>query len=141
MPQNELEMEQPYCDDLKGILEFSDFAAAENTIRKLEILCRKYQKSSDKKGVVYCRSIALLGRRRAEVISRNSRVSLSKRLQKREIAEWFRVWLETPDLFSDWLAMRKEAEDFKKLACVAAPLRTARNGDALPSVWDGDSRK
>lgn len=111
----ELEMEHPYCIDLKGILSFSDFEEAENTIRRLEKLCRKYRKTSDKKGVEYCRRIALLGRVRAERIGRNKRVSLQKRLEKQEIAEWFRIWLETPVLFDDWLAMRKQTGEFKKL--------------------------
>ena len=115
MTRGELDIEKPYCEDLNGILVFSDLIETENTIRNLEKLCRKYLKASDKKGVEYCRRIALLGRKRAELISRNKRVSLQKRLEKREIAEWFRIWLETPALFEDWLSLRKQTEDFKKL--------------------------
>jgi hypothetical protein len=109
-----IEIEPPYREALADILAFSTFDQAEATIRKLENLCRKYRAASDKKGVEYCRQIALLGRRRAERISGNKRVSLNKRIQKREIADWFRMWLETPDLFEDWLAMRKGSEEFKK---------------------------
>jgi len=115
MFRNKSDMGKPYCDDLKGILAFSDFVEAEKTIRILEKLCRKYRKASDKKGVEYCRRIALLGRSRAAQISRNSKVSLQKRLEKREIAEWFRIWLETPSIFEDWLSMRKQTEEFRKL--------------------------
>ena len=42
MTKNELDMEKPYCDDLKGILSFSDFDETEKTIRQLEKKCRKY---------------------------------------------------------------------------------------------------
>ena len=105
MARNRLDIDPPYATDLDGILEFSSFGETEKTIQKLEILCCKYEKMSDKKGVEYCRQIALLGRRRAEQISRNKRVEIRKRLQKREIAEWFRIWLETPALFDDWLSM------------------------------------
>ena len=111
----ELDMGKTYRDGLKGILAFSDFAETEKTIRNLEKLYRKYTKASDKKGVEHCRRIALLGRRRSELISRNKRVGLQKRLEKKEIAVWFKIWLETPDLFEDWLAMRKQTEEFKKL--------------------------
>ena len=110
-----MDFEKPYNDDLKGILAFSNFTEAEKTIRNLQKLYGKYEKASDKKGIECCRKIALLGRQRAEFISRNKRVSLRKRLQKREIAEWFRIWLEIPTLFDDWLMMRKRTEDFKKL--------------------------
>jgi hypothetical protein len=49
------------------------------------------------------------------VISRNRRVHPVKRLQKKEIAQWFRIWLETPSIFEDWLAIRKDTEEFRKL--------------------------
>jgi hypothetical protein len=108
-------MESPYFEALTGILSFSSFAETERTLRRLENLCRNYEAASDKKGVEYCRGIALLGRHRAELISRNKRVSLGKRLQKQEIATWFRIWLETPAIFDDWLSMRKGTENFRKL--------------------------
>ena len=115
MAPDALELEPPYREALTGILAFSTFAEAEETLRRLENLCRKYRSVRDKKGVEHCRRIALLGRRRAEFISRNKRVCLQKRLQKEEIANWFRIWLETPALFEDWLSMRKGTEEFKRL--------------------------
>lgn len=115
MGRSALEIEPPYREELSGVLSFSTLSEAEDTIRKLENLCLKYRSASDKKGVDYCRRIALLGRRRAEFISRNKKVSLKKRLEKQEIANWFRIWLETPSIFSDWLSIRKNTEEFRKL--------------------------
>jgi hypothetical protein len=109
------ETDAAYREDLAGILSFASFAEAEKTLKRLQNLCRKYQSASDKKGMEYCRQIASLGRRRAELISRNKRVSLPKRRQKQEIAAWFKIWLETPALFDDWLAMRKNTEEFRRL--------------------------
>jgi hypothetical protein len=110
-----IKIDPPYCDVLGSILAFSGFAEAEKTIQRLDYLCRNYQWASDKKGVDYCRRIAALGRQRAELISRNARVNLQKRLQKKEIAQWFGIWLETPSIFNDWLSMRKGTEEFQKL--------------------------
>jgi hypothetical protein len=115
MKTDALEMEPPYRDVLSGILAFATFDEAAQTIRRLENLCREYRSLSDKKGVEYCRRIAQLGRRRAEAISRNGKVSQRKRLQKQEIANWFRIWLETPALFEDWLSMRQSTEAFQRL--------------------------
>ncbi len=115
MARNDLEMESPYREVFSGVLAFSTFAETEETIRRLQNLYREYQSACDKKGEAYCRQIAFLGRRRAELISRNKRVSPNKRLQKQEIATWFRIWLETPALFDDWLAMRKSTEEYQKL--------------------------
>lgn len=116
MARISLELESPYRESLQGILSFSSFVEAEQTIRRLQNLCENYRKASDKKGVEYCRQIALMGRRRAELISRNKRVCREKRLQKQEIANWFRVWLENPALFYDWLALRKGTEEFQQLS-------------------------
>jgi hypothetical protein len=110
-----LKIDPPYCDILDSVLAFSSFEEAEKTIQRLDYLCRNYQLVSDKKGVDYCRRVAALGRQRAELISRNRRVNLLKRLQKKEIAQWFGIWLETPSIFKDWLSMRKSTEEFQKL--------------------------
>jgi hypothetical protein len=116
MRSNDLVIEPPYNEALTGVLAFATFEEAESTIRTLENLCRKYRDASDKKGVEYCRRIASLGRYRAGLIGRNPKVMLQKRLRKQEIAEWFRIWLETPSVFEDWLAMRKSTEEFRKLS-------------------------
>jgi hypothetical protein len=116
MAHNAPGIESPYREALAGVLAFSTFAETEETLKTLENLRRKYRSACDKKGVEYCRQIAVLGRRRAELISRNKRVRLQKRLQKREMANWFRIWLETPALFEDWLSIRKSTDEFKKLS-------------------------
>ncbi len=116
MSKSAAEMETPYREALTGILSFSTLSEAEETIQRLESLRRKYQSAGDRKGEEYCRRIALLGRRRAELISRNNRVKAGKRRQKQEIAVWFRIWLETPEIFENWLALRKETEEFQEIA-------------------------
>lgn len=115
MTRIDQQLDPPYREALAGILSFSSFGEAEQTIMRLENLCRKYRLASDKKGVEACRRVASLGRQRAALISRNKRVNIRKRLQKQEIAVWFKIWLETPAIFDDWLAMRKNTEEFRKL--------------------------
>jgi hypothetical protein len=124
-----MEIEPPYSETLSGVLAFSTFIEAEQTLKTLEILCRKYEAVSDKKGVEYCRQIAVLGRRRAELISRNKRVRMDKRLQKKEIAAWFSIWLETPDIFDDWLSLRKSTEEFRSIASSEC-FGSAESGDS-----------
>ena len=57
--------------------------------------------------------MARLGKRRAEMISHNRKVEEKKRKEKREIAEWFRIWLEMPDAFFNWLDVRKSSAEFR----------------------------
>jgi hypothetical protein len=115
MTRSALEMESPYREALTGILAFAGLAEAEETIKRLEHLRQRYRSEGDKKGEEYCRQIARLGRRRAEMIGRNRRVGIEKRRQKREIATWFGIWLETPELFGDWLILRKKTDEYREL--------------------------
>ena len=105
----------PYEERLHGILAFATFQAAEDTLRKLEKLRQEFFAAGDKKGVESCRLAARRGRRRAESIGRNARVRAGKRNTKLEIGRWFQIWLETPELFETWLALRKETSEFQKL--------------------------
>ena len=118
MPRREAELqfEPPYDTQLRCILAFATFDAAEMCILRLEKLRQGYAVAGDKKGVEYCRRLALRGRQRAELIGRNMRVGAHKRLEKIEIAAWFQVWLETPALFEDWLSLRKGSAEFRRLA-------------------------
>jgi len=54
----------------------------------------------------------LKGKLRAQMISRNSAVDERKRAEKAEIAEWFAIWLQQPEIFDDWLALRQRSPDF-----------------------------
>jgi len=114
-PRNSHAIDPPYDQILRGVLSFADFSGAEATLRRLEQLRQQYLAAGDPKGVASCRQLAALGRQRAELISRNRRVAHNKRVQKKELANWFRIWLETPDLFADWLALRKKTPAFLRL--------------------------
>jgi len=48
------------------------------------------------------------------MIARNRKVEPRKRQGKEEIANWFAVWLETPDAFFDWLEVRKQSPEFRE---------------------------
>jgi hypothetical protein len=41
-------------------------------------------------------------------------VEAAKRAEKEEIAQWFGVWLQTPDAFFDWLEVRKQSPDYER---------------------------
>lgn len=98
----------------RNVLKFADFKHAENSIKTLETLRQKFVSENDKKGLLLVIETAKKGKRRAEMISRNQKVDEQKRAEKAEIAEWFTIWLKQPDLFQNWLAVRKRSKDFKE---------------------------
>lgn len=108
-------MPEPYASRLKGLLHFSDLASAETSLQQLHAIYQEYRASGDRVGTELVRRLIQKGRWRAESLAVSPRVSPAKRQEKQEIAHWFHVWLETPDLFFDWLELRKASEEFRKL--------------------------
>lgn len=110
-----------YEEEFQDLLHFSTLDEAEMCLVRLDELLRKFIVENEKSAAERVREVARLGRRRAEMISRNHKVDALKRLEKEEIAHWFGIWLETPDAFFDWLEVRKQSPDFqKKFASQAA---------------------
>lgn len=100
--------------EISGLLRFGTLESAEATLRALDQRYRDCRASDDRAGADECRRAAMLVRRRAAMLARNRKVSPEKRAEKEEIAQWFTIWLQTPDLFLDWLARRQQTDDFQK---------------------------
>jgi hypothetical protein len=75
-------------------------------------MLRKFRAEGDRPAAERVLEIGRLGRRRAEMIARNQKVDPQKRADKEEVLQWFRIWLETPETFFDWLEVRKQSPDF-----------------------------
>lgn len=107
------EAEEQYEEEFEDLLHFKTLEDAEVSIMRLDELMRKFQAHGENAAVERVLGVARLGKRRAEMISRNHKVEPHKRAEKVEIADWFRIWLETPDAFFDWLDVRKQSPDFR----------------------------
>jgi hypothetical protein len=107
------EAEEQYEEEFEDLLHFKTLEDAEVSIMRLDELMRKFRVHGENAAVERVLGIARLGKRRAEMISRNHKVEPHKREEKVEIATWFKIWLETPDAFFDWLDVRKQSPDFK----------------------------
>lgn len=107
------EAEEQYEEEFEDLLHFKTLEDAEVSIMRLDELMRKFSAHGENAAVERVMGIARLGKRRAEMISHNHKVEPHKREEKVEIANWFRIWLETPDAFFDWLDVRKQSPDFR----------------------------
>lgn len=105
-----------YEDEFSDLLHFSTLEEAEMCLVRLDELLRKFLADHERAAAERVREVARLGRRRAEMISRNRKVEPLKRAEKEEVAHWFAIWLETPDAFFDWLDVRKQAPEFRKMS-------------------------
>jgi len=108
------EAEEEYEEEFEDLLHFKTLEDAEVSLTRLDELMRKFRAHAEKAAVERVLDVARLGKRRAEMIARNRKVDAHKRAEKEEIASWFRIWLETPDAFFDWLDVRKKSPEFQK---------------------------
>jgi hypothetical protein len=106
------EAEERFEEEFEDILHFKTLKDAEVSLTRLDELLRRFKAHGEPAAMERVREIARLGKRRAEMISHNRKVEARKREEKKEIAEWFRIWLETPDTFFDWLEVRKASTEF-----------------------------
>jgi len=108
------EAEEEYEEEFEDLLHFKTLEDAEVSLTRLDELMRKFRARGEKAAVERVLDVARLGKRRAEMIARNRKVDAHKRAEKVEIGSWFRIWLETPDAFFDWLDVRKKSPEFQK---------------------------
>jgi hypothetical protein len=103
-----------YEQEFRDLLHFATLEEAEICLMRLDELLRKFRAEREPAAVERVLEVARLGRRRAEMIARNRRVDAHKRDEKLEILQWFRIWLDTPDAFFDWLDVRKQSPEYQR---------------------------
>jgi hypothetical protein len=84
-------------------LNFSSIDAALVWIEKLSALAQ----TSESRG------FGLQLKAELELVATSRQIPLADRLIAAEIAQWLTVWLQNPAIFSDWLALRRESEEFQ----------------------------
>lgn len=107
------EAEDQFEEEFEDLLHFRTLSDAEVSLMRLDELLRRFRAHDEKAAAERVLQIARLGKRRAEMIARNHKVEARKREEKEEIANWFRIWLENPDAFFDWVEVRKQSPDFR----------------------------
>jgi hypothetical protein len=106
------EAEEQFEEEFDELLHFRTLEDAEVCLTRLDELMRRFRAHGEPAAVERVLDTARLGKRRAEMIARNAKVGAAKRAEKNEIANWFRIWLETPDAFFDWLDVRKKSPEY-----------------------------
>lgn len=112
----------PYEEEFRDLLRFATLAETEACLRRMDELWRRFKAEEMHALAERVMEAARLGVERARMIAGNKRVSPQRRAEKEEIRQWFRVWLENPEVFFDWLELRKQAPEFvEKFGAQDAP--------------------
>jgi hypothetical protein len=99
----------------KGLLQLRDLDCALTSLQKVDALYRQYRGLSDRVGTSLTRELVAKSEQRARSMAANARLGPEKRCEKQEIAQWFKIWLEVPDLFFDWLEIRQKSREFQRM--------------------------
>ncbi|HJZ82468.1 MAG TPA: hypothetical protein VKD91_19045 [Pyrinomonadaceae bacterium] len=87
---------------------------AESLVRQLEKLRIGFERAADSEALDQVRTLAIDAREAATSRAANKSLSEAVSSEQTEIAEWLRIWLQTPNLFESWLELRKSSADFKR---------------------------
>ena len=106
--------DSPYDAMFRNILNLSDFKHVLSSIRNLENLRKKFAAENDRQGLRLVRETALKAKRRLLFIAESKKFEQIKRDESAEIAEWFTIWMQTPEIFESWVELRQNSADYKK---------------------------
>jgi len=95
-------------------LNFSSLAEASASITKLDALRRKFEEDHEQQQLHGLREMALKVKQDALGMARSKTVERQERLEAKEIAQWLTVWLQSPDIFEDWLSLRQRSPAFTR---------------------------
>lgn len=98
----------------KDELDFSDLSLAFASVVKIEEQRLQLQTDSEADGLEELREIVLAARKDLLFKARSKIIERDVLEQLQEAAQWLAVWLQSPELFSDWLDLRRRSPDFRK---------------------------
>src|SRR5262245_36633593 len=94
-------------------LRFTTVAAALESFARLEESRQQFAVARDEAGLRQLRELGLKLRKEFEFRARQSREQ-SEGILARELDQWLAVWLQTPEIFSEWLSLRRRSPEFIK---------------------------
>ena len=106
---------EKYENLVVGFNAYGTLEEAEKTLWRINELYREFQQSGDRTGVRFVRRAALRMKKQTTALLQSHKLTERQRAEMGEIAEWVTVWLQTPDIFAQWLELRKAAAAYKNL--------------------------
>jgi hypothetical protein len=100
---------------LPGDLSFSSLSSAVESFAKLEEKRLEFHARGDKTGAQQLRDFVIGARKDAQLRARSKIIDKDERKQATEISQWLTVWIQAPELFPDWLDLRRRSPEFCRL--------------------------
>ena len=98
---------------LRNLFDLADLDRVERSLKKAENLRKKLKSENDKEGLRLLREEAIEAKSTAQAAAKSKNLSDDQRSIHTEAAEWITLWLQSPELFENWVKMRKASKNFK----------------------------
>lgn len=97
------------------LIKLDSFDEAAKTLQSVENLRRKYKAEGKRDSEKNLRNDILDAKKQLLVSAKDRKLDEQTRRTKAEIAEWVTIWLQSPELFENWIGLRTGSSDFKKV--------------------------
>jgi hypothetical protein len=104
--------DRPYDAVFVNLFDLHDLRAALRSIRQMENLRRKFEAETDREGQRLLRQKTIAEKEVKLAILKKTKTDDHNRLEASEIAEWLTIWLQSPELFDNWIKLRSASSDF-----------------------------
>ena len=96
-----------FAPDLRGRVRIGDHDSAQASLTEMTSEYAQARAAGDSLRAADCRRAVQHGLRRLVFLLGRPNLSDDKRREKSELWDWFRVWLEAPELFPEWVLLRR----------------------------------
>jgi hypothetical protein len=103
---------KPHDAVLRNLIDVSGFSAALRSIKSAENLRRKLKEKDDREGLRLLRADVLGAKESLLKSAKKTRSDDLTRAANKEVAMWLTLWLQSPELFDNWVRLRLNSEDF-----------------------------
>jgi len=105
--------DRPHEAAIQDIFDLTDLITLHSSLKKAENLRKALLSRNDDRGLRYLRTRAIEIKKAALDTANDPRRPEELRLLQKEAAEWITLWLQSPELFENWVRLRQTSEDFK----------------------------
>jgi hypothetical protein len=106
--------EKLLAETSSGDLSFDSLVSALESFAKLEKKRLELKRRGDGKGAERLTEFVNGARKDSQLRARSKIIDKAERKQATEISQWLTVWLQAPELFPDWLDLRRRSSEFRK---------------------------
>lgn len=99
---------------LTGELSFDSLPEARESFVQLDEMRQRLEGANDDPGLKRLRDLVLRVRAESELRARSRIIDEAGRSEAKEISSWLMVWLQSSELFLDWLDLRQRSPEFVK---------------------------